>query len=64
MKIPEAMKVKPNMAVVFEKYFDFYGIKANAVLQQEDGTMFFFDTEAMHIDGTIKVAYEGDLEGK
>lgn len=62
MKVPEAMKIEPNMAVVFKKYFDIDGIKANAVVQQEDGTMVFFDTEWMHTDGIMRVAYK-DIKG-
>ncbi len=65
MKVPEAMKIEPNHAVVFKKYFEFEGIKCNAVAQQEDGTLFFFDTERMHTSGELSVAYktiEGDLK--
>lgn len=65
MKVPEAMKIEPNMAVVFKKYFDFGGSPCNAVVQQNDGSLMFFDTEMMHTNGEITVVYkniEGDLK--
>lgn len=59
MKIPKYMKVANNRAVVFENYFSApNGIKCNAVALKDDGTLLFFDTENMHISGTVEVAYE------
>lgn len=56
MKIPEEAKLGPNLAVVFKKHFDFNGVKCNAVMQREDGSLMFFDTEHLHTDGTLKVS--------
>lgn len=63
MNIPEEIKIEPNMAVVFKKYFEFNGIKCNAIVQQDDGGLLFFDTENYHTSGTVKVAYRA-IEGE
>ena len=59
------MKIEPNVAVVFKKHSEFNGAKFNAVLQQEDGTVVFFDTDTMHTSGELMIAttvyMEGDL---
>ena len=62
MNIPESIKIEPNMAVVFKKHFEFNGGKFNAVLQDDNGSLVFFDTDAYHTDGKIKVAYK-DIKG-
>ena len=58
MKIPEEMKIDTNIAVVFKKPFVFNGDKYNAIMQQDDGTLYFFNTDYMHTSGTVKVAYK------
>ena len=58
MKVPEEMKIDTNMAVVFKKPFEFSGTKYNAIVQQDDGTLMFFDTDYMNVEGTVKVAYK------
>lgn len=58
MKVPEEMKLDTNLAVVFKKPFEINGVKCNAVLQQDDGTLYFFDTSYMKTTGTVKVAYK------
>ena len=65
MKVPEELKLDTNMAVVFKKHGEFNGVPFNAIYQQEDGSLMFFDTDNYHTSGTIKVAYkdvEGDLD--
>lgn len=62
MKIPEEMKLDTNLAVVFKKPFEFGGTKCNAVVQQDDGTLMFFDTDYMNTSGEVRVAYE-DIDG-
>lgn len=56
MNIPESIKIEPNMAVVFKKYFSFNGQKYNAIVQKDDGELLFFDTDYYKTDGIIKVA--------
>ena len=58
MKVPKEMKIDTNVAVVFKKPFEFNGIKCNAIAQQDDGTLMFFNTDYMKTSGTIKVAYK------
>ena len=65
MNIPESIKLDANTAVVFKKHGKMNGVPFNAVYQQEDGSLMFFDTDYFHTNGTIKVAYkeiEGGLE--
>lgn len=62
MIVPEELKLEPNMAVVFKKYFRFEGHNYNAIVQESDGTLVFFDTEVYHTNATIKVAY-CDIKG-
>lgn len=60
MKVPEEMKVEPNRAVVFKKYFAVPGLihKCNAIAQLDDGTLIFFDTDAYHTDGIEEFIYK------
>lgn len=58
MKVPEKMKLDTNLAVVFKIPFEFNGHKCNAVVQQDDGTLCFFNTDYMNAGGTVKVAYK------
>lgn len=63
MKIPEEMKIDTNLAVVFKKPFFVSGsTKCNAIVQQDDGTLLFFDTDNMKTGGKVKVAYK-DIDG-
>ena len=66
MKIPEEMKIDTNMAVVFKKPFmlpkEFGGMKCNAIVQQDDGTLFFFNTDYIKTTGKIRVVYK-DIDG-
>ena len=66
MKVPEEMKIDTNIAVVFKKPFmlpkKIGGIKCNAIVQQDDGTMLFFDTDYMKTSGEVRVAYK-DIDG-
>lgn len=62
MKVPEEMKLDTNLAVVFKKPFEFNGVKCNAIVQQDDGTLMFFDTDCMNTSGTVRVAYK-DIDG-
>ena len=62
MNIPETMKIDTNVAVVFKKHGNVNGVPFNAVCQQEDGTVLFFDTDNYHTSGTVRVAYK-DVEG-
>ena len=62
MKVPEEMKLDTNLAVVFKKPFEFGGTKYNAIVQQDDGTLFFFDTDYMKTSGEVRVAYK-DIDG-
>lgn len=67
MKIPEEMKIDTNMAVVFKKPFTLPkamggGMKCNAIVQQDDGTLLFFDTDYMKTSGEVRVAYK-DIDG-
>lgn len=62
MKVPEEMKLDTNLAVVFKKPFEFGGTKCNAVVQQDDGTLLFFDTDYMKTSGEVRVAYK-DIDG-
>ena len=62
MKVPEEMKLDTNLAVVFKKPFEFNGVKCNAVVQQDDGTLLFFDTDYMKTSGEVRVAYN-DMDG-
>ena len=62
MKVPEEMKLDTNIAVVFKKPFEFGGTKCNAIVQQEDGTLLFFDTDYMKTSGEVRVAYK-DIDG-
>lgn len=62
MKIPEEMKLDTNLAVVFKKPFEFGGTKCNAIVQQDDGTLLFFDTDYMKTSGEVRVAYK-DIDG-
>ena len=62
MKVPEEMKLDTNLAVVFKKPFEFGGTKCNAIVQQDDGTLLFFDTDYMKTSGEIRVAYK-DIDG-
>ena len=63
MKVPEEMKLDTNLAVVFKKPFEFGGTKCNAIVQQDDGTLAFFDTDYMGTNGEIRVAYKGIYKG-
>ena len=66
MKAPEEMKLDTNLAVVFKKPFEFGGTKCNAIVQQDDGTLLFFDTDWMKTSGKVRVAYkniDGGLNG-
>ena len=58
MNIPEEMKIKPNTLVVFKKYFEFNGVKVNAITQLDDGTTLVFDTEHYHTDTMAKIDYK------
>ena len=62
MKVPEEMKLDTNLAVVFKKPFEFNGVKCNAIVQQDDGTLMFFDTDCMKTSGEVRVAYR-DIDG-
>lgn len=62
MKVPEEMKLDTNLAVVFKKPFEFNGVKCNAIVQQDDGTLLFFDTNYMKTSGEVRVAYK-DIDG-
>jgi hypothetical protein len=62
MKVPEEMKLDTNLAVVFKKPFEFGGTKCNAIVQQDDGTLLFFDTDYMKTSGDVRVAYK-DIDG-
>lgn len=62
MKVPEEMKLDTNLAVVFKKPFEFGGTKCNAIVQQDDGTLMFFDTDYMNTSGEVRVAYK-DIDG-
>lgn len=65
MKIPEELKLDTNMAVVFKRHGKMNVTPFNAVYQQEDGSLVFFDTDYYHTSGTVKVAYkeiEGDIK--
>ena len=62
MKVPEEMKLDTNLAVVFKKPFEFNGVKCNAIVQQDDGTLLFFDTDYMNTSGEVRVAYK-DIDG-
>jgi hypothetical protein len=62
MKIPEEMKLDTNLAVVFKKPFEFGGRKCNAIVQQDDGTLLFFDADYMKTSGEVRVAYK-DIDG-
>ena len=62
MKVPEEMKLDTNLAVVFKKPFEFNGVKCNAIVQQDDGTLLFFDTDYMKTSGEVSVAYK-DING-
>ena len=63
MKIPEEMKIDTNIAVVFKKPFTLPkvmgGTKCNAIVQQDDGTLVFFDTNYLKTSGEVMVAYKG-----
>ena len=62
------MKIDTNMAVVFKKPFmlpkEIGGTeyKCNAIVQQDDGTLLFFDTDCMKTSGEVRVAYK-DIDG-
>lgn len=62
MKVPEEIKIEPNHAVVFKKYFTVPELKhkCNAVAQLDDGTLIFFDTDAYHMEGVEEVLVKGD----
>ena len=66
MKVPEEMKIYTNIAVVFKKPFmlpkKMGGMKCNAIAQQDDGTLLFFDTDYMKTSGEVRVAYK-DIDG-
>jgi hypothetical protein len=62
MKVPEEIKLDTNLAVVFKKPFEFGGTKCNAIVQQDDGTLLFFDTDYMKTSGEVRVAYK-DIDG-
>lgn len=62
MKVPEELKLDTNIAVVFKKPFEFGGHKCNAIVQQDDGTLIFFDTDYMNTSGEVRVAYK-DING-
>ena len=65
MNVPEALKIDTYMAVVFKKHGRMNGVPFNAVYQQEDGSLMFFDTDSYHTSGMVRVAYkdiEGDLD--
>lgn len=62
MIVPEEMKLDTNLAVVFKKPFEFGGTKCNAIVQQDDGTLMFFDTDYMNTSGEVRVAYK-DING-
>lgn len=63
MIIPEEIKLDTNLAVVFKKPFVIDGKKYNAIVQQDDGTLLFFDTDYMKISGSeVRVAYK-DIDG-
>lgn len=62
MKVPEEIKLDTNLAVVFKKPFEFGGTKCNAIVQQDDGTLMFFDTDYMETSGEVRVAYK-DING-
>lgn len=62
MKVPEEMKLDTNLAVVFKKPFEFGGQKCNAIVQRDDGTLIFFDTNYMNTSGKVRVAYK-DIDG-
>ena len=66
MKIPEEMKIDTNIAVVFKKPFmlpkGMGGMKCNAIVQQDDGALLFFDTDWMKTSGEVRVAYK-DIDG-
>ena len=62
MNVPEEMKLDTNLAVVFKKPFEFNGVKCNAIVQQDDGTLMFFDTGCMNTSGEVRVAYR-DIDG-
>ena len=61
MKVPEEIKIEPNHAVVFKKYFTVPELKhkCNAVAQSSDGTLIFFDTDAYHMEGVEEVLVKG-----
>lgn len=66
MNVPEELKLDTNLAVVFKKHSKINGVPFNAVCQQDDGSLMFFDTDTFHTSGTVRVAYkdvEGDLDG-
>ena len=63
MKVPEEIRLDTNLAVVFKKPFEFNGVKCNAIVQQDDGTLVFFDADYMETSGTVRVAYK-DISGK
>lgn len=56
------MKLDTNLAVVFKKPFEFNGVKCNAIVQQDDGTLMFFHTDYMKTSGEVRVAYK-DIDG-
>ena len=66
MKVPEEMKIDTNIAVVFKKPFmlskEMGGTKCNAIVQQDDGALLFFDTDYMKTSGEVRVAYK-DIDG-
>lgn len=62
MKVPEEMKLDTNIAVVFKKPFEFGGTKCNAIVQQDDGALLFFDTDYMKTSGEVRIAYK-DIDG-
>jgi hypothetical protein len=66
MKIPKEMKIDTNMAVVFKKPFmlpkKLGSMKCNAIVQQDDGSLFFFNTDYMKTSGKVRVAYK-DING-
>lgn len=66
MKVPEEMKVDTNVAIVFKKPYSLPkalgGGKYNAIAQQDDDTLLFFDTDWIKTDGKVRVAYK-DIDG-
>ena len=66
MKIPEEIKLDTNLAVVFKKPFtlpkEMGGMKCNAIIQQDDGSLLFFNTDYMKTSGNVRVAYK-DIDG-